>query len=125
VLAAGIAVHIIIGIFTLVLPRQFLDIFGFAGEPLTVVLSGILGWAGIITVAWAAAMIFAFRDIESSRSLVKAIIAGQFIMGVASFYIDAFVVQAGVVAAADLVYILLGAMLLLVYPWKAKRLNKS
>jgi len=106
------------GIMNLLFPKQFLEMFGFAQEPLTTVLQAVLAWAGTLSICWAIAIGIALRNVLGSRSLVQAIVVLQLIMGAVGFYFDFFVLKQTGAAISDLLFILLGVVLLVLYPRK-------
>ena len=65
-------------------------------------------------------MVIAIREILRSRSLIQAIVVLQLISGVRGFYYDAFIVNQIGGAAANILVIILGVLLILLYPWKAQ-----
>ena len=116
VLTIGALVFLLFGTVFLFFPGNFLSTF--PGEPLTPALNTTLAIAGTLSLCWAMAMVIALRDVLRSRSLVQAIILLQLIAGVRGFYYDAFVVKQTGGAAANVLVIILGVLLIAFYPWK-------
>ena len=116
VLTLGALVFLLFGVVFIFFPEKFLETF--PGEPLTPALNTSLAIAGTLCICWALAMVIALRNVLRSRSLVQAIILLQLIAGVRGFYYDAFVVKQTGGAAANVLVIILGLLLIAFYPWK-------
>lgn len=116
VLTIGALLFSLTGLGFLFFPAKFLD--SFPGETLTPALYTSLTIAGMLSLCWAIAMGVALRDVLRSRSLIQAIILLQLIAGVRGFYYDAFVVKVTSGAAANVLVIVLGVLLIVLYPWK-------
>lgn len=116
VLAINVLVFALFGIVFLFLPERFLE--SWPGEALTPILKTALGIAGTLCLCWAVAMVIALRDILRSRTLIQAIIALQLISGIRGFSYDAFVVHQTGGAVANILVIVLGVLLIVLYPWK-------
>ena len=116
VLTIGALVFLLFGVVFIFFPEKFLETF--PGEPLTPALNTSLAIAGTLCICWALAMVIALRNVLRSRSLVQAIILLQLIAGVRGFYYDAFVVKQTGGAAANVLVIILGLLLVVLYPWK-------
>ena len=106
------------GIMHLFFPRQFLNMVGLAQEPLTYALRTSLAFTGTLIICWVIAIGLALKNVLGSRSLVQAIIALLLIMGVVGIYVDFFVTKQAGQAIIDLLFIALGVLLILLYPWK-------